>query len=84
MRMSQEISLTKSGGQLLFSKAADLENNIPACYFAVCLACAGLYPITPGANAWTVNNLAGPMKRAQGVAYMIMMGNIGGIIGMPG
>lgn len=66
---------------ILFVKAADLANNIPLCYFAICLACAGLYPITPGANAWTVINLAGPTKKAQGVAYMIAVGNIGGIIG---
>jgi hypothetical protein len=47
----------------------------------VTLACIGLYPITPGVNAWTVSNLAGPTKRAQGVAYLISLGNIGGLIG---
>ncbi|KAK3680348.1 hypothetical protein LTR37_021308 [Vermiconidia calcicola] len=66
---------------VLFAKAADIENNIPTCYFALCLACAGLYPITPGTSTWNANNLAGPTKRAQGVAFMIAMGNVGGIIG---
>jgi hypothetical protein len=26
---------------ILFSKSADVQNNIPLCYFAVCLACFG-------------------------------------------
>lgn len=26
---------------ILFSKSADIQNNIPLCYFAVCLACFG-------------------------------------------
>jgi MFS family permease len=66
---------------ILFAKAADIKSNIGLCYFAVCLACAGLYPISPGINTWTVTNLAGPTKKAQGAAYMIALGNIGGIIG---
>ncbi|RMJ09709.1 hypothetical protein CDV36_010657 [Fusarium kuroshium] len=66
---------------ILFSKAAKIEDNIPACYFAIFLANIGFYPINPGGNAWTVNNLAGPTKRAQGIAYMICLGSIGGIIG---
>ena len=66
---------------ILYTKADDIENNVDVCYFAVILACIGFYPITPGANTWTVNNLAGPMKRAQGVAFMAGFGNVGGIIG---
>jgi hypothetical protein len=31
--------------------------------------------------AWTINNLAGPTKRAMGIAFMICMGNMGGIVG---
>ena len=65
---------------ILFIKAADLKDNIPLCFFAVHLACAGLYPIPPGVSAWTVNNL-GPQKRAMGVALMVMIGSIGGVIG---
>ncbi|KAM0437827.1 hypothetical protein ACHAPT_002192 [Fusarium lateritium] len=66
---------------ILFAKAADIKNNIALCYFGVVLACVGLYPITPGANAWTVNNLAGRTKAAMGIAYMIAIGNSGGIPG---
>lgn len=66
---------------ILFAKSENIQDNIGACYFAVMLACVGLYPINPGGNAWTVNNLAGPTKKAQGIAFMISMGNIGGIIG---
>lgn len=66
---------------ILAAKADDIKNNIPACYFAVSLACLGLYPINPGGNAWTVNNLAGASKRAMGIAYMIALGNAGGVVG---
>ncbi|KAL3441528.1 major facilitator superfamily domain-containing protein [Aspergillus insuetus] len=66
---------------ILFDLAGEIKENIPACFFAVVLACIGLYPINPGGNAWTVNNLAGPTKRAMGIAYMICLGNTGGIVG---
>ncbi|KAH6679902.1 major facilitator superfamily domain-containing protein [Plectosphaerella plurivora] len=66
---------------ILFPLAANIKDNIPACFFAVVLACIGLYPINPGGNAWTVNNLAGQTKRAMGIAYMICLGNLGGIAG---
>lgn len=66
---------------ILFTKADKIAENLGACYFAIILACIGFYPINPGGNAWTVTNLAGPTKRAQGIAYMICLGNIGGIIG---
>ncbi|KAI8239720.1 hypothetical protein K4K55_001519 [Colletotrichum sp. SAR 10_96] len=66
---------------ILFSKAENIQENIPACYFAIFLASIGFYLINPGGNAWTVNNLAGPTKRAQGIAYMICLGSIGGIVG---
>ncbi|KAJ5698922.1 major facilitator superfamily domain-containing protein [Penicillium macrosclerotiorum] len=66
---------------VLFVKADDIASNIPACYFAIFLANIGFYQINPGGNAWTLSNLAGPTKRSQGIAYMICLGNIGGIIG---
>ncbi|THW15795.1 MFS general substrate transporter [Aureobasidium pullulans] len=66
---------------ILFAKAADIKNNIGACYFAVCLACFGLYPIGPGVQAWNMNNLAGPSKRAMGIGFMTGVGNMGGITG---
>jgi nitrate/nitrite transporter NarK len=48
---------------ILFAKAANIEDNVALCYFCVHLACVGIYPILPGTNAWTINNLAGPAKR---------------------
>nr|OQO29949.1 hypothetical protein B0A51_02945 [Rachicladosporium sp. CCFEE 5018] len=66
---------------ILFAKAQDIKNNIPACYFAVCLACFGLYPIAPGVQAWNMSNLAGPVKRAMGIGYLTGVGNMGGITG---
>ncbi|KGO54360.1 hypothetical protein PEX2_038480 [Penicillium expansum] len=66
---------------VLFSLAEDIKNNIAACYFAVVLACIGLYPILPGTNAWTSNNLAGPRKQGMGIAFMLSLGNAGGLVG---
>ncbi|KAJ0417559.1 major facilitator superfamily domain-containing protein, partial [Aspergillus carlsbadensis] len=66
---------------ILFTHAAEIEDNIPLCYFGVCLACAGMYPILPGVNAWNVANTPNPVKRAIGIGYLICMGNVGGLIG---
>ncbi|OQE36783.1 hypothetical protein PENCOP_c011G00621 [Penicillium coprophilum] len=66
---------------VLFSLAENIKNNIAVCYFAVVLACIGLYPIIPGTNAWTSNNLAGPRKQGMGIAFMLSIGNSGGLIG---
>lgn len=51
---------------ILFAKAEAIKDNVALCYFAVHVACVGIYPILPGCNAWTINNLAGPEKRAVG------------------
>lgn len=40
-----------------------------------------LYPIAPGVQAWNMNNLSGPTKRAMGIGYMTALGNMGGIPG---
>ncbi|KAI4719855.1 MFS general substrate transporter [Aureobasidium sp. EXF-10727] len=66
---------------ILFAKAAAIKENIAVCYFAVCLACFGLYPIGPGVQAWNMNNLAGPAKRSIGIGFMTGVGNMGGITG---
>jgi hypothetical protein len=82
---------------ILFAKAEAIKDNVALCYFAVHVACVGIYPILPGCNAWTINNLAGPEKRAVGyvhpphtfilvltyarIATMICIGNLGGIVG---
>ncbi|KAI0964732.1 major facilitator superfamily domain-containing protein [Xylaria arbuscula] len=56
-----------------------VKNNVGACYFAIVLACIGLYPINPGSSSWISNNLAGPNKRALGIAYVTSLTNLGGI-----
>lgn len=66
---------------VLFVFAANIESNVATCYFCVHLACIGIYPILPGCNTWTINNLAGAEKRAMGIAFMIAMGNCGGLPG---
>lgn len=66
---------------VLFSFAAEIKTHVALCYTMVCLVCVGLYPIIPGNNSWTVNNLAGAEKRSAGIAFMIAVGNTGGIAG---
>ncbi|KAL4932425.1 putative MFS transporter [Aspergillus undulatus] len=66
---------------ILFTKAPAIEDNIAVCYFGVCLACFGMYPILPSVNAWNVSNTPNPTKRAISIGYLICMGNVGGLIG---
>lgn len=40
-----------------------------------------MYPILPGVNAWNVSNVVDPSRRAIAIAYLLAMGNAGGIIG---
>lgn len=40
-----------------------------------------LYPIGAGVQAWNLNNLAGPTKRAMGIGYLTCVGNMGGVVG---
>lgn len=69
------------GFSVLFCFAAEIRDNVALCYTMVCIVCIGLYPIIPGNNSWTINNLAGAEKRATGIAFMITIGNSGGIAG---
>jgi predicted MFS family arabinose efflux permease len=66
---------------VLFSYSATISSHVALCYTFVHMATISVYPIIPGGNTWTVNNLAGPTKRAIGVSMMIALGNCGGIIG---
>ncbi|KAL5340963.1 major facilitator superfamily domain-containing protein [Aspergillus crustosus] len=66
---------------VLFSFSAEIASHVALCFTFVHLATISVYPIIPGGNTWTVNNLSGQAKRAMGVAYMIALGNCGGIIG---
>ncbi|KAM0517412.1 hypothetical protein ACHAPE_004943 [Trichoderma viride] len=66
---------------ILFAKSSDIQDNIALCYFAVCLACFGMYPILPGVNAWNVANTPDPAKRSISIGLLVCVGNIGGLIG---
>ncbi|KAF9878378.1 Major facilitator superfamily [Colletotrichum karsti] len=48
--------------------------------FLFCIP-VGVYPPLIGLVAWVGNNLAPSWKRAVGMAFLIMMGNLGGVIG---
>lgn len=66
---------------VLFTYSAKISQHIALCYAFVHLATISVYPVIPGGNTWLVNNMGSPEKRAQGVAFMIGLGNCGGIIG---
>lgn len=66
---------------VLFSFSAKISSNVALCYTFVHVATISVYPVVPGTNTWTLNNLANSTKRAMGIAYMIALGNCGGIIG---
>ncbi|KAF2161135.1 hypothetical protein M409DRAFT_37608 [Zasmidium cellare ATCC 36951] len=66
---------------VLFGLAPDVQNNVPALYFAVVLAQIGIYPVQPGIGAWTGNNLAPSWKRSIGLAWLFAAGNLGAFVG---
>lgn len=66
---------------ILYSFGYAPTRYIAQVYFALMLACVGFYPILPGTNAWILSNLAGPTKRAMGIAWLVSLGNLGGIPG---
>ncbi|KAH7313920.1 major facilitator superfamily domain-containing protein [Stachybotrys elegans] len=66
---------------ILMTKAEFIVQNLGVCYFAVCLACAGMYPILPAVTAWNVDNTPNASKRAISIGYLACAGTIGGIYG---
>jgi len=64
---------------ILFAYAARIATNVGLCYTMVIIACMGVYPIIPGTNSWTINNLAGAEKRNMGTGWFITLGNCGGV-----
>ncbi|KAL4908484.1 hypothetical protein BDW74DRAFT_166151 [Aspergillus multicolor] len=61
--------------------AQGLAAHIGPGFFALILACMGIYPTYPATASWAINNLAPSKRRAIGSAFNICMGNMGGIIG---
>ncbi|OQO00720.1 hypothetical protein B0A48_13211 [Cryoendolithus antarcticus] len=66
---------------VLFVFSANIRSNVALCYTFVNISTIASYPIVPGGNTWTINNLGTPAKRAMGIAFMIAVGNLGGIVG---
>lgn len=60
--------------------APHISSNIGPCFLAVFLANIGCYPINPGTSSWGSNNSAGAAKRSLGLAFMLSLSSVGGII----
>ena len=56
-----------------------IKDYIGACFFAVILSNVGVYPVNPGTSSWASNNSAGAAKRSVALAYILSLGNVGGI-----
>ena len=80
--VAMPLGLITIGYSVVMSFKGDLTgSNIGPGYFALVLACMGIYPVQPAGSSWAANNLAPASRRAIGVAFNICVGNIGGIIG---
>ncbi|KKA25867.1 MFS transporter [Rasamsonia emersonii CBS 393.64] len=66
---------------ILAPLAPKIKSHVGVCFFAVILACIGLYPIQPGSSSWIANNLAGRVRRAIGLAYAFSLTNVGSVGG---
>ncbi|KAF0327783.1 major facilitator superfamily transporter [Colletotrichum asianum] len=75
----KNMGFTAANAQLL--TIPPYADNIALNYFAICLACFGMYPILPGVNAWNVANTPSPTKRAISIGFLVCVGNIGGLVG---
>lgn len=69
------------GFSTILPLAPEIKHHIAPCYVGVVLICLGIYPTNPAGSAWISGNLAGPSKKAMGIALNICMGNLGGIVG---
>ncbi|OQE20156.1 hypothetical protein PENFLA_c017G01681 [Penicillium flavigenum] len=69
------------GYAIIIGLKGQLEAHVGAGFFAMIVACMGIYPTYPATASWAINNLAPSKRRAIGSALNICMGNTGGIIG---
>jgi protein-S-isoprenylcysteine O-methyltransferase Ste14 len=56
-----------------------IKDYISACFFAIMLLNISVDPINPRALLWASNNSASVAKRSVALAYILLLGNIGGI-----
>ena len=75
------LTLIVVGFAVILPLAPNISHNVAGCYVGVVLICMGIYPTNPAGSAWISGNLAGPSKKAMGIAFNICMGNLGGIVG---
>ncbi|KAJ5556682.1 hypothetical protein N7494_000597 [Penicillium frequentans] len=69
------------GYAIIIGLKGQLEAHVGPGFFAMIVACMGIYPTYPATASWAINNLAPSKRRAIGSAFNICMGNTGGIIG---
>ncbi|KAJ5688602.1 hypothetical protein N7462_002994 [Penicillium macrosclerotiorum] len=69
------------GYAIIVGIKGELATHFGLSYFAIIIACMGIYPVYPATASWTVNNLAPSSRRAIGSALNICLGNTGGIVG---
>ncbi|KAJ9491643.1 hypothetical protein VN97_g1570 [Penicillium thymicola] len=69
------------GYAIIIGLKGQLEAHVGAGFFAMIIACMGIYPVYPATASWAINNLAPSKRRAIGSALNICMGNTGGVIG---
>ncbi|KAL3487683.1 major facilitator superfamily domain-containing protein [Aspergillus germanicus] len=70
-----------TGYAIILGLKGRLEAHVGPGFFALIVACMGIYPTYPATASWAINNLAPSKRRAIGSAFNICMGNTGGIIG---
>lgn len=75
------MSIIVVGFAIIMPLAPKITSHIAPCYIGVVLICVGQYPTNPAGSAWISGNLAGPSKKAMGLALNIALGNIGGVVG---
>ncbi|KAL4998446.1 major facilitator superfamily domain-containing protein [Aspergillus recurvatus] len=70
-----------TGYAIVLGLRGNLAAHVGPGFFALIIACMGIYPTYPATASWAINNLAPSKRRAIGSAFNICMGNTGGIIG---
>ncbi|KAL4746823.1 hypothetical protein BDW72DRAFT_210153 [Aspergillus terricola var. indicus] len=70
-----------TGYAIVLGLKGNLAAHVGPGFFALIIACMGIYPTYPATASWAINNLAPSKRRAIGSAFNICMGNTGGIIG---
>ncbi|KAI7424622.1 MFS general substrate transporter [Hortaea werneckii] len=74
-------SLCIIGFAVMLGLQGKFVDSVGGAYFAIVLACMGIYPSALALIAWVGNNQAPASRRAIGVGLNICIGNAGGIMG---